>query len=101
MPCGLVRTDLNITGINYLHGFPITLPHDFGNDVLWIVSPAHFGNPIPPINPTFNSNPVNWVVNPAHFGNIIGQVFGNFLLQEYGISLFELEDGSGFILLEN
>jgi hypothetical protein len=47
-------------------------------------------------------NPVTWATpNPAHFGNIFGQSFGDFLLQEDGVSLFELEDGSGYILLEN
>ena len=109
MPAGLNRTDRNTTGITYLHGFPITylpidgyaqpgnqidyLPVDGyafpGNLVTWLPSPAYFGNP------------VTWLPNPAHFGNIFGQNFGNFLLQEDGISLFVLEDGSGDILLEN
>ena len=110
MPTGLNRTDLNTTGIDYLHGFKITylpidgiaqpgneidyLPVDGyafpGNLVTWLPTPMHFGNP------------VTWATpNPAHFGNIFGQSFGDFLLQEDGVSLFELEDGSGYILLEN
>jgi len=110
VPRGLNRTDLNKTGISYLHGFPITylpidgyaypgtqidyLPVDGyafpGNLVTWEPNPAFFGNP------------VTWATpNPAHFGNIFGQSFGDFLLQEDGVSLFELEDGSGYILLEN
>lgn len=93
MPCGLVRTDLNITGINYLDGFPVTLPLDFGNEVDWAPSPAYFGNPVPPTDPTFNSNPVTWIVNPAHFGNIIGATIVT--------DAFELENGSGILLLEN
>lgn len=35
--------------------------------------PAHFGNPVPATDPTFNSNPVTWATpNPSHFGNQIG-----------------------------
>jgi hypothetical protein len=74
MPEGLVRTDLNKTGTTYKNGTPITLPHDFGNDVTWATpNAAHFGNPIPATDPTFNSNPVTWSTpDPAHFGNEIG-----------------------------
>ncbi len=110
MPRGLNRTDLNTTGITYLHGFPITYaPVDGfafpGNEVDWLPSPAYFGNLItwlPVDGYAYPGNVVNWVVpNPAHFGNIFGQLFGDFLLQEDGVSLFVLEDGSGDILLEN
>jgi hypothetical protein len=67
MPRGLVRTDLNNTGTDYLHGnpvtepvvfgTPVTIPHDFGNDV---TLPKNFGNV------------VNWQPAPSHFGNVFG-----------------------------
>ena len=108
MPAGLNRTDLNTTGITYLHGFDITyLPIDGyaqpGNIVDWFPNPDYFGNPVT-WNPAPNyfGNPVTWFTpNPAHFGNIFGQSFGDFLVQEDGTSLFVLEDSSGDILLEN
>ena len=89
MPEGLVRKDLNTTGIDYRNGTPVTLPHDFGNDVTWLPSPAHFGNPM------------TWVPSPAHFGNLInGNGSEDDLLQEDGTSTFILENSSGNILLE-
>lgn len=109
MPTGLNRTDLNITGINYLHGFPITyLPIDGiaqpGNEVDWLPSPSYFGNLItwlPVDGYAYPGNLVTWATpNPAHFGNIFGGPIGGNLLQEDGVSLFLLEDGSGWILLE-
>jgi hypothetical protein len=96
MPCGLVRTDLNKTGISYRNGFPILLPWEFGTAV---TLPWFFGNPVPPTDPTFNSNPVNWTVNPAHFGNIIGGSIFSVLLLDDG-SEFLLDSG-GNILLDN
>jgi len=101
MPLGLNRTDLNTTGINYLHGFPINLStHVWGNVVNWIPSPSYFGNIV--LLPLNFGNLVTWATpNPSHFGNILGQSFGDFLVQEDGTSLFVLEDGSGDILLEN
>ena len=94
MPEGLVRPG------DFKNGTPITLPHDFGNDV---TLPMNFGNPVPPTDATFNSNQVTWLPSPAHFGNVItpSALPGDFLVQEDGSSLFEFEDGTGFILLEN
>ncbi len=109
MPTGLNRNDLNLTGIDYLHGFKITylpidgiaqpgneidyLPVDGfafpGNLVTWLPTPTHFGNP------------VTWATpNPAHFGNIFGGLIGGNLLQEDGVSLFLLENDLGWIILE-
>ena len=64
MPDGLVRTG------DFRQGSPITLPHDFGNDVTWQVpNPEHFGNPVnEPVN---FGNPVTWQPTPSHFGNVI------------------------------
>ncbi len=99
MPLGLNRTDLNTTGIDYLHGSPVTLPHQFGNTVNWVVNPAHFGNVV--LLPLNLGNQVNWAPSPAHYGNIFGQVFEDDLLLEDGVTTFGLENGSGNILLEN
>jgi hypothetical protein len=68
MPDGLVRTG------DFRKGSPITLPHDFGNDVDWQTpDPAHFGNPVDwQPSPEHFGNPVTWQTpNPAHFGNPI------------------------------
>ena len=65
MPRGLNRTDLNKTGISYRNGFPITLPHNFGN---LITLPHDFGNDPP------QDTPGNPVTLPKNFGNIIGPV---------------------------
>ena len=100
MPLGVNRTDLNTTGITYKDGFPITLPHNFGNDVDWLTpDPAHFGNPIP--SDGNNVNTVDWQTpDPAHFGNLFSKgPHGAFEL-ETGTGLFELENGSGVLLLE-
>ena len=100
MPLGVNRTDLNTTGITYKDGFPITLPHDFGNPVDWLTpDPAHFGNPIP--SDGNNINTVDWQTpDPAHFGNLFSKgPHGAFEL-ETGTGLFELENGSGVLLLE-
>lgn len=107
MPCGLVRTDLNLTGINFLRGTPLVLPPNFeadnepafpGNIVDWLPNPAHFGNPVPPSDPSFNSNPVTWANNPAHFGNIIGGALEDFLLLVDGTPIL-LVDGSDILLV--
>lgn len=106
MPCGLVRTDLNTTGINYLHGFRINLlTHIFGNTVNWVVRPSHFGNPV--LLPMTFGNVVNWIVEPdetmgyLHFGNYLGGEIPppNIIVSTY--SGIELEDGSGLIVLED
>lgn len=93
MPLGLNRTDLNKTGTSYRNGTPIDLStHKFGNVIDWSPSPAHFGNPIP--SDGNNQNVVDWSPDPAHFGNIVGGGGGT-------TNGFELEDGSGVILLED
>lgn len=93
---GLVRTDSNKGGATFRNGQPVTLPHNFGNPVMWTPNSAHFGNPVPPADPTFNSNPVDWQTpNPAHFGNTVGGVVPP------TAAGFELEDSSGVILLED
>lgn len=68
MPEGLVRTDLNKTGTDYRKGTPVVLPHEYGNVV---IEPKSFGNPVPPVDPSFNSNPVTWPPSSDHFGNNI------------------------------
>ena len=102
MPEGLVRKDLNTTGIDYRNGTPVTLPHDFGNDVTWLPSPAHFGNTVTWVpSPAHFGNPMTWVPSPAHFGNLInGNGSEDDLLQEDGTSTFIRENSSGNILLE-
>jgi hypothetical protein len=67
MPRGLNRsgdfrkgTPINTATHNF--GNPVTLPHDFGNDMTGQTtppSPAQFGNT------------VSWTPSPAHFGNTI------------------------------
>jgi hypothetical protein len=62
MPLGLDRVG------DYRNGSPITLPHDFGNDVDWQTpDPTEFGNPIP--SDGTNENLVTWIPTPNHFGN--------------------------------
>jgi hypothetical protein len=61
MPAGLVRSG------DFRKGTPITLPHDFGNDVAGTNEP--FGNVIPQPNPRMAGNPVDWTPSPTHFGN--------------------------------
>ena len=99
MPLGLNRTDLNLTGISFMHGTPLVLPPNFeadnepsfpGNIVDWLPTPAHFGNPV--VLPWQFGNPVTWAINPAEFGNIIGQLFGDFLL---------LVDDTPILLIDN
>jgi hypothetical protein len=90
VPIGKNNTDLNTTGINYLKGTPITIPHEFSTPIL---EPHDFGNDIPVSDPTLDSNPVTWTPTPEHFGNLFGQTFTAFG--------FELEDGSGVLLLES
>jgi hypothetical protein len=89
MPLGTEcnRTDLNKTGISYKDGSPITEPHEFGTPV---TLPHDFGNDIP--SSGTNENDVTWLPNSAHFGNVNPNVT---------YSGFELEDGSGILLLEN
>ena len=109
MPRGLNRTDLNKTGISYLHGFKITyLPIDgyaypgTQIDYLPVDGYASPGNPVTwEPNPAFFGNPVTWATpNPAEFGNIFGGLIGGNLLQEDGVSLFLLETDLGWIILE-
>jgi hypothetical protein len=70
---GIVRTDLNKTGISYRDGFLIDYEPagvaQPGNEVTWTPDPSHFGNPIP--SDGTNENQVDWEVEAAHFGNII------------------------------
>lgn len=91
MPLGLNRTDLNTTGITYKDGFPVTEPLEFGTP---ITEPHEFGSPV--TTPIDVGNPVTWPTpDPAHFGNIFNGVVPPI------VSGFELEDGSGVILLED
>jgi len=101
LPCGLVRTDLNLTGISFRNGFPLILPANFeadnepsfpGNIVDWLPNPAHFGNPVPPTDASFNSNPVTWSVNPSQFGNIIGGILFGYLLLVDGTPIWLVGD---------
>ena len=96
MPLGLNRTDLNVTGITYLHGFPVNLNTlEFGNLITWFPESSHFGNVI--LLPLNLGNAVNWRVETSRFGNYI-----NFIpTPPPTVSGIELEDGSGVILLEN
>jgi hypothetical protein len=64
MPLGINRTDLNDDGTTYKDGFPVTLPHDFGDP---ITLPHSFGNPVPTSGT--EKNTVSWSPNPNHFGN--------------------------------
>jgi hypothetical protein len=68
MPNGLVRTDLNATGVSRRNGLAVTLPLTVGTP---ISLPDDFGNPIPPVLPVDNTNPVDWVPEASHFGNVI------------------------------
>ena len=102
MPLGINRTDLNITGVNFLHGSPVTEPHEFGNLVNWTPTPTYFCNVV--LLPLNIGNAVNWQVHPdelygaLHFGNYIGFVPTPPVPPFSGL---ELEDGTGFILLED
>ena len=99
MPRGLNRTDLNKTGISYRNGTPVTLPYEFGNVVTWPTpDPAHFGNPVTDGNdPTQFGNTVDWQTpDPTHFGNAVTTT-----PPPPAVAGFELEDGSGVILLES
>ena len=96
MPKGVVRTDLNTTGTSYKDGTPVTLPHTFGTPV---TLPHTFGNVEPVADQTLAKNAVTWQPTPTHFGNIFNPIATNALELENG-NLFELEDGSGLILLE-
>ncbi len=58
MPLGLNRSG------EYKNGFPITLPHTFGNPV---TLPKTFGNPV--TLPKDFGNDVTWTPSSAHFGN--------------------------------
>ena len=106
MPEGLNRQG------DFRNGTPITLPHDFGTDitsltpegnpiptsgteqniVTWLPNPAHFGNPVPPTDASFNSNPVTWSVNPSQFGNIIGGILFGYLLLVDGTPIWLVGD---------
>lgn len=87
MPRGLNRSG------DFRNGTPITIPHQFGNSV---TLPKNFGNPV--TLPKNFGNPVTWLPSPAHFGNIIGGIVPP---PPPTTSGFELEDGSGVILLES
>jgi hypothetical protein len=100
MPLGLNRSDLNKGGGTSLHGNPVTLPKNFGNQVNWSPSPAHFGNPIPTSGT--EQNVVNWSPSPAHFGNInpLNPSSGaSYILQADGTSHILLADLSGALLV--
>jgi len=60
MPLGLNRLG------DFRNGFPITLPHDFGND---ITEPKNFGNTV--TEPKDFGNDVTWAPSPVHFSNQI------------------------------
>ncbi len=111
MPRGLVRTDLNTTGVSYRNGNPVppASPSDNSNPVNWVPSPAHFGNPVtvtptggrePQPAPIGTGNVVNWAPSPAHFGNKIlpGVDEGYGIELEDGLGLIELEDGDTLLL---
>lgn len=68
MPKGIVRTDLNVTGVSYRDGTPVTLPHTFGTA---ITLPHTFGIVEPVSDQTLAVNTVTWTPSPDHFGNII------------------------------
>jgi len=109
VPCGIVRTDFNKTGINYLHGFIIDyLPVDGfafpGNVIDWQTpNPAHFGNLItwlPVDGYAYPGNVVTWATpNPAEFGNIFGGPFAGYLLLVDGTPIW-LVDDSEILLVE-
>jgi hypothetical protein len=109
LPCGIVRTDFNKTGINYLHGFIIDyLPVDGfafpGNVVDWQTpNPAFFGNLItwlPVDGYAYPGNLVTWATpNPAEFGNIFGGPFAGYLLLVDGTPIW-LVDDSEILLVE-
>lgn len=92
MPLGLNRSG------DFRNGYPITLPHNFGNPVIVVPTggvepqPAPVGTGNPVTLPVVFGNPVTL---PHNFGNIIGPVGP---VTSFG---FELEDGSGVILLES
>jgi hypothetical protein len=83
---------LNRTG-DWRNGFPVVEPLVFGNP---ITEPKNFGNPV--TLPKNFGNPVTWTVSPVHFCNVIGGVIPPPPPLTSG---FELEDGSGVILLES
>jgi hypothetical protein len=62
--------------------------------VNWTPAPEHFGNPVVDGNdPAQFGNDVDWPTpDPAHFGNIINP---------NSTSRFELENGTGVLLLES
>ena len=63
---GIVRTDLNKTGISYKDGNPVVEPHEFNTP---ITLPKDFGHTMPVSDATLNTNPVSWSKSPEHFGN--------------------------------
>jgi hypothetical protein len=98
MPLGLNRTDLNVSGVDYLHGSPVILPHNFGNIVNWVIRPSHFGNVVLLVLNV--GNVVSWTPTAAHFGNVSPPVNPPLPPPSNAFG-FELEDGSGVILLES
>jgi len=94
MPLGLNRSG------DFANGFPITLPHDFGNPVT-VAANEFESEPQPaPIGTG------NIVTLPIVFGNAVTlpKNFGNLIPWQPPTppySGFELEDDSGVILLED
>jgi hypothetical protein len=92
---------LNRSG-GYLRGFPITLPHSFGTA---ITEPHDFGNDV--VEPHDFGNDVTWTPSPSHFGNPVPLYPTTYVAGSTPPSPpssangFELEDGSGIILLED
>lgn len=114
---GIVREDLNVTGVDFKDGNPVvtTVKTDTNsNPVNWVPTPTHFGNQIPAKSFLDNSAVVNWPISPTWFGNKFGTAGppvlppdpdpgppqDGALLQEDGVFDFLLEDSSGVILLE-
>ncbi len=102
MPLGINRSG------GYLRGFPITLPHSYGNQIN--LTTHNFGNPVNLLLSVGNE-----VTEPHSFGNPVPLYPTTYvgstppsppsseddLLLEDGITTISLEDGSGNILLEN
>jgi len=98
MPLGLVRQG------DYANGFAVVEPLVFGNQVT-VTDTSHTEPQPMPVGtgnilnlPVVYGNLVTWVPSPAHFGNAIPYVPPT---PPSSASGFELEDGSGIILLED
>jgi len=90
---------LNRTG-GYMRGFPITLPHSYGNQVNLVTH--NFGNLV--TLPVAYGNPA---IEPKNYGNPVPLYPTTYITggtppsPPSSANGFELEDGSGVILLEN